>query len=182
MSHPAITEQLEAPEEARKAGRRKMAWARQHMPIMRSIGEEFAAETPLAGETVAMAMHVEAKTAVQPVMATSAPASASTSVSTAVLASTCIAIATVSPASGVSAANSSPTDRMMGMCCRAHAIFRRPASRAWSGVSSCSVIVGWLIPVPRGDGGKTLPQRGGEVPLRDREKISRGPSNRSLPR
>ena len=64
MSHPTITEQLEAPEEAREAGRRKMAWARQHMPIMRSIDEEFAAETPLAGETVAMAMHVEAKTAV----------------------------------------------------------------------------------------------------------------------
>ena len=41
-----------------------MAWARQHMPIMRSIGEAFAAQTPLAGETVAMAMHVEAKTAV----------------------------------------------------------------------------------------------------------------------
>ena len=64
MNHPTITEQLEAPEDARKAGRRKMAWARQHMPIMRSIGEAFAAQTPLAGETVAMAMHVEAKTAV----------------------------------------------------------------------------------------------------------------------
>ena len=64
MSHPTITEQLETPDQAREAGRRKIAWARQHMPIMRSVGEEFAAETPLAGETVAMAMHVEAKTAV----------------------------------------------------------------------------------------------------------------------
>jgi adenosylhomocysteinase len=64
MSHPTIPEQVEAPGAAREAGRRKIAWARQHMPIMRSIEEEFAAEKPLAGETVAMAMHVEAKTAV----------------------------------------------------------------------------------------------------------------------
>ena len=64
MSHPTITEQLETSDQAREAGRRKIAWARQHMPIMGSIGDAFAAETPLAGETVAMAMHVEAKTAV----------------------------------------------------------------------------------------------------------------------
>jgi adenosylhomocysteinase len=64
MNHPTITEQLEAPEDARKAGRRKIEWARQHMPIMRSIETEFADERPLAGEVVAMAMHVEAKTAV----------------------------------------------------------------------------------------------------------------------
>ena len=78
----------------------------------------------------------------QPVMATSAPASARTSVSTAVLASTCIAIATVSPSSGRSAPNSSAMAVMIGMCWRAHAIFFRPASRASAGVSSRSVIVG----------------------------------------
>ncbi|QLD86228.1 adenosylhomocysteinase [Natronomonas halophila] len=64
MSHPTITEQLDDPEESRASGRKKIEWARQHMPIMTSLAEEFAAEQPLAGETVAMAMHVEAKTAV----------------------------------------------------------------------------------------------------------------------
>ena len=64
MNQPTITEQLEMPAEAREAGRRKIAWARQHMPIMTAIAEEFGAERPLEGETVAMAMHVEAKTAV----------------------------------------------------------------------------------------------------------------------
>jgi adenosylhomocysteinase len=64
MSHPTITEQLDDPAESRASGRKKIEWARQHMPIMTSLAEEFAAEQPLEGETVAMAMHVEAKTAV----------------------------------------------------------------------------------------------------------------------
>ncbi len=64
MNQPTITEQLETPAEAREEGRKKIAWARQHMPIMTAIAEEFGAERPLEGETVAMAMHVEAKTAV----------------------------------------------------------------------------------------------------------------------
>jgi adenosylhomocysteinase len=64
MSHPTITEQLDDPDESRASGRKKIEWARQHMPIMTSLAEEFAAEQPLEGETVAMAMHVEAKTAV----------------------------------------------------------------------------------------------------------------------
>ena len=64
MSYPTITEQLESPAEARESGRRKIEWARQHMPIMNSIAEEFGDERPLDGEVVAMAMHVEAKTAV----------------------------------------------------------------------------------------------------------------------
>ena len=64
MSHPTITEQLEDPAGARESGRKKIEWARQHMPIMTSIAEEFGEERPLAGQTVAMAMHVEAKTAV----------------------------------------------------------------------------------------------------------------------
>ncbi|WP_299237371.1 adenosylhomocysteinase [Natronomonas sp.] len=64
MSHPTITERLDDPAEARESGRRKIDWARQHMPIMTAIAERFGDERPLAGETVAMAMHVEAKTAV----------------------------------------------------------------------------------------------------------------------
>ena len=64
MSHPTITDTLDDPAEARRSGRKKIAWARQHMPIMDSLAEEFAANEPLDGETVAMAMHVEAKTAV----------------------------------------------------------------------------------------------------------------------
>jgi adenosylhomocysteinase len=64
MSHPTITEQLSDPESARESGRKKIEWARQHMPIMTAVAEEFGTETPLEGEVVAMAMHVEAKTAV----------------------------------------------------------------------------------------------------------------------
>ena len=64
MTHPSITERLADPEPARESGRRKIAWAREHMPIMTAIDGEFAAEKPLDGEVVAMAMHVEAKTAV----------------------------------------------------------------------------------------------------------------------
>ena len=64
MSHPTITEQLDDPTAARASGRKKIEWARQHMPIMTAIAEEFGAEKPLEGEVIAMAMHVEAKTAV----------------------------------------------------------------------------------------------------------------------
>ncbi|WP_423750967.1 adenosylhomocysteinase [Salinirarus marinus] len=59
-----ITDRLDDPETARTEGQRKMDWARQHMPILRSLRESFEANRPLEGETVAMAMHVEAKTAV----------------------------------------------------------------------------------------------------------------------
>ena len=46
------------------SGQRKMDWARQHMPIMAALREEFEAEQPFAGERIGMAMHVEAKTAI----------------------------------------------------------------------------------------------------------------------
>jgi adenosylhomocysteinase len=49
--------------ELREDGDRKMDWARQHMPILAALREEFRDEQPLAGERVGMAMHVEAKTA-----------------------------------------------------------------------------------------------------------------------
>ena len=58
-----VTEQLAEPESAREEGRRKMEWALQHMPILEALREEFRTEKPLEGERVAMAMHVEAKTA-----------------------------------------------------------------------------------------------------------------------
>jgi len=45
-------------------GQRKMEWARQHMPILESLREDFEQTQPFAGEVIGMAMHVEAKTAI----------------------------------------------------------------------------------------------------------------------
>jgi adenosylhomocysteinase len=64
MTAPTITDRLDDPAAARTEGRRKMDWAEAHMPILASLRESFAADQPLAGERIAMAMHVEAKTAV----------------------------------------------------------------------------------------------------------------------
>jgi adenosylhomocysteinase len=47
-----------------EAGARKIEWARQHMPIVAALREQFQDTQPFAGETIAMAMHVEATTAV----------------------------------------------------------------------------------------------------------------------
>ena len=58
-----ITAQLDGAEAARESGDQKIAWARQHMPILESLREEFRATEPLAGERIGMAMHVEATTA-----------------------------------------------------------------------------------------------------------------------
>jgi adenosylhomocysteinase len=60
----SISERLDAPEAARREGRRKMEWARGHMPILAALRETFERDRPLAGERIGMAMHVEAKTAV----------------------------------------------------------------------------------------------------------------------
>ena len=62
-AYPPVTQHLSDPETAREEGRRKMDWALQHMPILNALREEFRDEQPLEGETIAMAMHVEAKTA-----------------------------------------------------------------------------------------------------------------------
>ena len=64
MTAPTIAERLDEYETAREAGARKLDWARQHMPILAALREEFAAAEPFAGERVGMAMHVEAKTAI----------------------------------------------------------------------------------------------------------------------
>ena len=63
QSYPPIGEQLDDVESARAEGRRKMDWALQHMPILQELREQFAETQPFAGQTIGMAMHVEAKTA-----------------------------------------------------------------------------------------------------------------------
>ncbi len=63
MTYPTITEQLGDPDDLREEGRRKIDWAIQHMPILTTLQEDFIDAQPLAGERIAMAMHVEAKTA-----------------------------------------------------------------------------------------------------------------------
>jgi adenosylhomocysteinase len=62
-AYSPVSQHLSDLETAREEGRRKMDWALQHMPILNALREEFVDEQPLAGETIAMAMHVEAKTA-----------------------------------------------------------------------------------------------------------------------
>lgn len=46
------------------SGNQKMDWARNHMPVMAAIREEFIARQPLKGRKIGMALHLEAKTAV----------------------------------------------------------------------------------------------------------------------
>ena len=62
-AYPPVSQHLSDLEAAREEGRRKMDWALQHMPILNALREDFVEEQPLADETIAMAMHVEAKTA-----------------------------------------------------------------------------------------------------------------------
>jgi adenosylhomocysteinase len=59
-----ITARLSDPATARESGHQKMDWAREHMPILAALREEYQADQPFAGERIGMAMHVEAKTAV----------------------------------------------------------------------------------------------------------------------
>jgi adenosylhomocysteinase len=63
MTTPTISNKLDDSDSARAEGRRKIDWARQHMPILDALRESFEADRPLAGERIGMAMHVEAKTA-----------------------------------------------------------------------------------------------------------------------
>ncbi len=62
-AYPPVSAHLADVEAAQSEGRRKMEWALQHMPILQALRQEFEADKPLDGETVGMAMHVEAKTA-----------------------------------------------------------------------------------------------------------------------
>jgi adenosylhomocysteinase len=45
------------------SGARKLRWAQAYMPILARIRERFRVERPLAGQRVAMSLHLEAKTA-----------------------------------------------------------------------------------------------------------------------
>ncbi|MGI6487076.1 MAG: adenosylhomocysteinase [Syntrophothermaceae bacterium] len=45
------------------SGHRKIEWVQHHMPIMNMLREEFTRTRPLAGKTIAMCLHLEAKTA-----------------------------------------------------------------------------------------------------------------------
>ena len=45
------------------SGEKKMTWARQYMPVLSSIREDFVREQPFRGIRIGMALHVEAKTA-----------------------------------------------------------------------------------------------------------------------
>src|SRR5215831_11842006 len=46
-----------------EAGRARIEWAQRGMPVLRLIGERFAAQRPFAGLTVAACLHVTAETA-----------------------------------------------------------------------------------------------------------------------
>ncbi|MFI5414466.1 MAG: adenosylhomocysteinase [Candidatus Lutacidiplasmatales archaeon] len=46
-----------------ETGRLKVAWAQQHMPVLRGIRERFEREQPFRGLTLSCVLHVEAKTA-----------------------------------------------------------------------------------------------------------------------
>lgn len=45
------------------AGRKKIDWVAKHMPLLNKIKERFERDTPLAGCTIALSIHMEAKTA-----------------------------------------------------------------------------------------------------------------------
>jgi len=62
-TYDSIRARLDDPEAAVEEGHRKIEWAREHMPILHELRGAFERDRPLAGETVGMAMHVEAKTA-----------------------------------------------------------------------------------------------------------------------
>ncbi len=47
-----------------ESGNQKIEWARNHMPVLEIVRNTFEKEMPLEGYTIAMALHVEAKTAV----------------------------------------------------------------------------------------------------------------------
>lgn len=46
-----------------EAGRKRIAWADRHMPVLTTIRERFAKETPLKGQKVAACLHVTTETA-----------------------------------------------------------------------------------------------------------------------
>jgi adenosylhomocysteinase len=63
QAYAPVDSHLDDPAAAVESGNRKMEWAKQHMPILAELREAFTESEPFAGETVGMAMHVEATTA-----------------------------------------------------------------------------------------------------------------------
>ncbi len=63
MTAQPIGERLADREDQVAAGRDKIDWAFEHMPILQRLREEFIETQPFEGYTVGMALHVEAKTA-----------------------------------------------------------------------------------------------------------------------
>ncbi|NKK87480.1 adenosylhomocysteinase [Rhizobium leguminosarum bv. viciae] len=53
-----------APEQEIESGRRKIEWARAHMPILAGIKSRFEQELPFKGRRIGICLHVEAKTGV----------------------------------------------------------------------------------------------------------------------
>jgi len=49
--------------ELAEAGRLKIDWARSYMPVLKEVEKRFAKEKPFSGMTIAMSIHLEAKTA-----------------------------------------------------------------------------------------------------------------------
>lgn len=45
------------------AGIKKIEWVKSYMPVLSAIGERFSKERPFAGKSIAMSIHLEAKTA-----------------------------------------------------------------------------------------------------------------------
>jgi adenosylhomocysteinase len=45
------------------SGRQKIAWVKEHMPILRTLEENFSITKPFAGKKIALSVHLEAKTA-----------------------------------------------------------------------------------------------------------------------
>ena len=64
QSTPRITDVLDDAADSQTSGEQKLSWARQYMPILSTLSEQFERAQPLAGERIAMAMHVEAKTGI----------------------------------------------------------------------------------------------------------------------
>lgn len=46
-----------------ESGERKIAWVKEHMPLLRGLEEEFLADKPFDGLRIALSVHLEAKTA-----------------------------------------------------------------------------------------------------------------------
>lgn len=55
---------MSADSEKLETGRRKLAWARAHMPVHAELRERYGTDRPFAGVTVGVCSHVEAKTGV----------------------------------------------------------------------------------------------------------------------